>query len=244
MKKIFFVFVCSLLIFSCLSVNVFASNNSSLNFLNKEWTKDNQYPEWYGGRYLDKGKMTYVVVEGYENDVDSFLKADECVIKSHSYNTLMITLNEITNEWIKPQPKNEIVCLQSAWLDEINNCISIELYTGSDKVDSMRKALYDRYGDLITVGTTDSLIQNLTQPEQHNYYWLFTVFVLIMAMGMFIFWRRQTSRKTALQMVGGGIIESPHQINTKEIVSAIKSATLIPNDGIFERIMIDIEITE
>ena len=243
MKKIVSLLALCLLMLPCISLNAFAADNNSLNFLNKEWSKENLYPDWYGGRYLDNGKMTYVVVDGYQTQIATILLPDSYVLKKHSYNKLMITINEITDEWMSTQPKNETVCLQSAALDEINNCISIELYTGSDKVDTMRNALYDQYGSLITISTTDSLIQLTTKPEQQNFYWMFIAFALLAIIGMFLIWRKQTSRKMAMQTVCGNIIESSHTISMAETVSAIKSETVSPNNRVFEQIMNDIEKT-
>ena len=240
MKKIISVVVLCLLLLSTVSVNVFAADSTSIDFLEQEWSKESQYPDWYGGRYLDNGQMTYVVVEGYESQAEEVLKQNRYILRTYSYNQLMLTLTEITNEWMVAQSQNETVCLQSASLDEINNCISIELYTGSDKVDSMKKALYERYGNLVVISTTDDLIEMIGGLEQQNNYWLFISVILIVVMGMFIIGRQQ-SIKVALQTVNGNVIDGSRKISMAETVAEIKLSTVTPNDDVLENILKDIK---
>ena len=239
MKKIISVVVLCLLLLSTVSVNVFAADSTSIDFWEQEWSMESQYPDWYGGRYLDNGQMTYVVVEGYESQAEEVLKQNRHVLKKYSYNQLMITLYEITNEWMGAQSPNETVCLQSASLDEINNCISIELYTGSDKVDSMKQALYERYGNLVVISTTDDIIEMVGGLEQQNNYWLFVSVALIVIMGMFII-SRQPSVKVALQTANGNVIDGSRKISRAETVAAIKLSTITPNDEVFGNILKDI----
>jgi len=239
MKKIISVVVLCLLLLSTVSVNVFAADSTSIDFWEQEWSMESQYPDWYGGRYLDNGQMTYVVVEGYESQAEEVLKQNRHVLKKYSYNQLMITLYEITNEWMGAQSPNETVCLQSASLDEINNCISIELYTGSDKVDSMKQALYERYGNLVVISTTDDIIEMVGGLEQQNNYWLFVSVALIVIMGMFII-SRQPSVKVALQTANGNVIDGSRKISMAETVAAIKLSTITPNDEVFGNILKDI----
>lgn len=242
MKKSFFMIVFFLVLLSCNTVSVFAANETSLDFLNNEWSKDNLYPKWYGGSYLSNGTVTYVVVSGYEKTLSSdFLNTHNYVIKNHSYNELMTTLEEITEEWMSTQPKNEVVCLQSAGLDVMNSRISVELYTGSDKVDSMKKRLYDHFGDLINISTTNGLI--IPVSKKLNQYWLWIIFmpIIILAFGTFFVWRKYTSYHYSIQTAGNGVVEGSNSISITETVSIIKAATITPSDSVFPKIMDDIE---
>lgn len=142
------------------------------------------------------------------------------------------------------QAKNETVCLQSAALDEFNNCISVELYTGSDKVDAIRKALFERYGALITISTTDSLIQlyqNTNDAGQHIFYWTLTVIALLAIMGVLLIWNKQTSLKAAMQTVNGYIVTQSAKPSKKAVVMAVKKNETTPSKEVFQSILDRIE---
>ena len=242
MKKTIFVFVLILLMSA--SANAFAADDVSLDFIDSQWSESNLYPEWYGGRYLDDaGRLTYVIVKGYEDDLGAFLSENAYVVKERSYNTLLRTLDEITREWMSVQSADEPVCIQSAWLDEINNIIVVEFYIGSDKVEEMREQLIQRFGGLIDTSTTNDLISlDSKLMDQVNYSWIWysSVAMMMVVAGAVLVWRKRTSFVYARQTVGGGIVEDAAPMNNREVLSAVKAAALTPDDSVFNGIMRDI----
>ena len=232
-----------LLLFSLLPINTFAVSDVSLDFLKDAWSKENLYPDWYGGRYLtNHQEMVYVIVAGYEDQVaDIIHPPSRFVVKKYSYNKLMATLNEIGEEWMKTQPNNEVVCLQSAGLDEFNNCIAVELYTGSDKVATMRTALTEHFGALISVSTSDSLIETALLTTNDHIYWFFISVALAALIVLFFLWRKQTSSKKVWQLSNGDVDETSYTVVTAGVVSAIKTDIVTPDACVFETILRDIE---
>ena len=246
MRKTIFVFFIALVMLMSISVTALAANEISLDFLDTEWSESNPYPEWYGGRYIDDNNsriLTYVIVKGHEEEVGAFLSENTCIIKEHSYNTLMRTLDEITREWMSIQTSDEIVCIQSAWIDEVNNIITVEFYTGSDKVEDTRARLTEHFGALVNTSTTDDLItlESKLVDRVDNTWILFTVVAIMMALiGTAFIWRKRTSLVYARQAVGSGTIEETSTMSTDAVVSAVKEATITPSESVFEGIMRDI----
>ena len=243
MKKTIFVFVLILLMGA--SVNAFAADEISLGFEDSQWSESSLYPEWYGGRYLDdNGTLTYVIVKGYETELADIMSDHgyAYIVRERSYNMLMRTLDEITREWMAVQTSEEVVCIQSAWLDEINNCIGVEFYTGSDKLDVTRERLLQHFDGLINTTTTDSLIEldsKLVDKVSYTWVWFTSAAMMILA-GTALVWRKRTSFVYARQTVGGGIAEDASPMNNREVLSAVKAATITPDDSIFDGIMRDI----
>ena len=243
MKKTIFVFVLILLMSA--SVNAFAADDVSLDFIDSQWSESNLYPEWYGGRYLDDaGRLTYVIVKGYEDDLGTFLSENTYVVKERSYNTLLRTLDEITREWMSVQSADEPVCIQSAWLDEVNNIIVVEFYTGSDNVEEMRERLIQHFGGLIDTSTTNDLItldSKLMDKVDNTWIWFTSVAMMMVLTGTILVWRKRSSLVLLRQAVGGGTENATTAINTKETLSTIKEASITPDDSVFDRIMRDIK---
>jgi|GEM_PF-5289978 len=155
MKKTLLAFGLILLMLGT-SLTAFAAGEE-LRFADTDWSEQNPYPDWYGGRYLnDEQVLIYVVVSGFEDEAAPLVGT--YVTAPHSYNTLMTTLNTITTELMATQTAEETVCIYSAWLDEINNCIGVGLYSGSERADDMHKLLGQRFGGLVDVAITDDLI--------------------------------------------------------------------------------------
>ena len=251
MRKIFSLVVLCLLVVSCASVHnsaatsSLAAGDSPLAFLEVPWTEDHLYPEWYAGRYIGDGKvLTYVVVEGYEAQAIEALGGAYYVVEDDSYNVLMFTLDEITFEWMDTQPKDEVVCLQSAWLDEVGNRVGVELYTGSERVEEMREALLDRFGSLITVGVTDSLIEFKTaavvpSSAKNQFYRWFLLVPLIGVMG-FVVWRRRMARSLSLQ-TAEGVVAGSRKMSSAEVAQLVRSSKVSPGADVYERIAEEIE---
>ena len=243
MKKTIFVFVLILLMSA--SVNAFAADDVSLDFIDSQWSERNLYPEWYGGRYLDDaGRLTYVIVKGYEDELGAFLSENAYVVKERSYNTLLRTLDEITREWMSVQSADEPVCIQSAWLDEVNNIIVVEFYIGSDKVEEMRERMIQHFGGLIDTSTTNDLISldsKLMDKVDNTWIWFTSVAMMMVLAGTLLVWRKRSSLVLVRQAVGGGTENATTAINTKETLSTIKAATITPDDSVFNRIMRDIK---
>jgi len=248
MKKIFIIF--ALILMMSASLNVFAAEEISLGFEDSQWSENNLYPEWYGGRYIEGGKLTYVITKGHEAELSEFILNEgyAYVIGEHSYNTLLRVLDEITREWMSVQTQDEVVCIQSAWLDEINNCIVVEFYTGSEKLDATRERLLQHFDGFINTAVTDDLItldskimdSTLNGKTNYTWIWLTAIIMVTLLAGTFLVWRKHTSLVYARQTVGGGIIEETASVTNKEVLSAVKAATITPSDSVFNGIMRDI----
>ena len=245
MKKTLFVFALILILIMGTSVTALAADKLSLGFEDSQWSESSLYPEWYGGRYLDNGTMTYVIVKGYETELAELMNDHgyAYIVRERSYNTLMRVLDEITREWMAVQTSEEVVCIQSAWLDEINNCIAVEFYTGSDKLDATRERLLQHFDGLINTTTTDSLItldSKLVEKTDYTWVWFSSVTMMMVLAGAVLVWRKRTSLVYARQTAGGGVIADTHSMSNDETVATVKASTVTPKDSVFERIMKDI----
>lgn len=238
MKKILVWFVLLSLLFSFAGT----AKEVSLAFLSREWTQEQAYPEWYAGRYLDeKGNLIYGVTKEHAALLpEGFLQDHFCDLKQYSYNDLMRTLHEITEDWMSVQPAEETVCLQSAALDEVNNCISVELYSGSDRAAETEQRLLARFGDKIRVSVTDELYRLLTEDisgkraSLKTWGWLF----LLLPLSLLLLRPRRASPCPAGAAAPGGAM------GYAQTAALVKKGISVPGDSVFLGILKKIEEQE
>ena len=241
MKKILTMIISLMLCLAAIAAPATAAQDPNLAFTDTPWSDKNPYPEWYGGRYIDietRRGMTYVVVEGYEETAAAILGDIPYVVKPYSYNELLITLDEITNRWMIPHSSDDPICLQSAGLDEINNCIYVELYTGSPKVPAMRDALIAYFGPRVCVTTTDSLIQFTTAHyiESGTPYqaWMIAAVFLLGIIALVVILRRTEDRQKIYVTAHGDTVLMKDSSNLIE--QRLRAAMETPDPETLEKI--------
>lgn len=176
-----------------LSISVLAADSVVVDV--EKWEENNSYPEWYGGRYQDEsGKMVYVIVEGYEDILaGDFFKKNTYVIKKYSLNQLRKVQEEIGEQWMSNNADGEI-CVIATGINEISNQVDVTLYTGSSKIEEAREQLYQKYGDMISIDVSNTLIRALPGKPPKSFGWLPVAAIGIAAVvsaGTIFLWRRR-----------------------------------------------------
>ena len=252
MKKIALTLMLCLLFLSAAALPIFAAGADTLAFPEESWSAEQPYPDWYGGRYWENTRVVYVIVAGHE--AQAALLPDDAyfVVKPHSYNALMTVLEEVGRDRLGKPSVDETPYVYSAGIDESRNCVPIQLYVEAeqmdakkDKVEALSNALHARYGTMVSVSVTNELVSYVTvlsplpqNPLQQASFWLFAAFALLSISLVFLFLRKQTADRKALQLADGGA--DGRVLRRAEAVYAIRSASLSPADSVLERILADI----
>ncbi len=256
-------FLLTLLIVSGCFVGA-AEPEASLAFLNREWSEETPYPEWYGGRYIENGTMTYVLVSGEEASFPAgFQDSHSCVIRANSYNTLRRTLDKLTG-WMQPGP-DDTVFVQSAGVHEMENIVGVEIFCENDGADTenvenaekaaaLKTRLQAAFGEVVEVSITGSRIVLVNQidgvqPPYHSMNWLYFLLLpalltllLLTGAGVFLYRRRRTA--LGVRQLADGKVEAaegpPRRFS--ETVAAVRKTALTPSPALFDQIRRDIHV--
>ncbi len=230
-------------------------------FLDSEWSAETPYPEWYGGRYIENGKLIYVLTAGEEESVPAgFRDSHSCVVRPNSYNTLRRTLDALTAEWM-PSAPDETVFVQGAGVYEMQNTVKVEIFCedgeteeetaeNREKAEVIKARLLETYGGLAEVSVTNARIVPLSgvaPPDTTNrlYFLLLPALLALLFLsgaGVFLYRRRRTAlgvRRPAegpMETVGR---RPPRSFSETE--AAVRERTLTPSPALFDRIRKDAE---
>ncbi len=259
MKKILSIFTLSLFLLSGLAVSAAARellyieyeaivNDPVADFLKKDWSKDNLYPEWYAGRYFnDDMVMIYVVTAGQEHTLpEGFQSKYSYVVKKYSFNELKKIDTEITDIWMG-KSKGKSACMQGIGIDESENRVHIWLYEENNRTPLMRAMLKTFYGDMVSIENSDwCLLSTHTEtqivPQNNPSQWvLLVLLVAVSAIAVTALVLRRKHYRYATQTSSGGTAELSGSLSTAETELKINQAWETPGDSVFVRIMKDIE---
>ena len=228
--------------------NVAAANGDSLEFLTKDWSENNLYPEWYGGRYIDdNGNMTYVIVIDYEDKLSAdFLNSHHYTFKKYSYNELMMAYRKISSEWMENQPSDDAPYIYIISLDEIINCISINLNPENSKVEIIKKQFEEDFDDLVNISTENNfsvptLLYEIPPNKSGFGIWVGFIMIIFIITGALFIFRRYYSHCNVKQTNEDIIVDFSHQNNMAKNVLIIKTNTETPSDSLFDNIMNNID---
>lgn len=238
-----------------------AAAEASPAFLDSEWSTETPYPEWYGGRYIENGKLIYVLTAGEEESVPAgFRDSHSCVVRPNSYNTLRRTLDALTAEWMPAAP-DETVFVQSAGVYEKQNTVMVEIFCedgeteaetaeNREKAEVIKARLLETYGGVAEASVTNARIvpvSGVAPPDTTNrlYFLLLPALLALLFLsgaGVFLYRRRRTAlgvRRPAEGPMETADRRPPRSFSETE--AAVRERTLTPSPALFDRIRKDAE---